>query len=147
MSALSEPLSAAGPLGGPDPVRILLLADLATVRLTLKAVLEKSGYLVEIVSNSKEAEKRIRAGRFALILCDCRKEGACGHLLELAREQAYTPATAVINVNSDEVSADADTAELSEEMLIETVDVPALLTQVAELIGRRRAQRAARPTG
>jgi DNA-binding NtrC family response regulator len=139
------PSPAVLPLGGRDPVRILLLADLATVRLTLKAVLEKSGFLVDIAGTPAEAERRITEGRFALILCDLRghENSDCKRLLELARSQSYHPATALLSVNSE-----SDTlGDAAEEMLIETVDVPELLTQIAELIGQRRARRAARLAG
>ncbi len=141
MSAHPLPSPAVFPLGGKDAVRILLLADLATVRLTLKAVLEKSGYLVEIAGTPEEAKSRILHGPYALILCDLRGHdgGDCKRLLELARRQSYRPATALLSVNSE-----SDTlGDAAEEMLIETVDIPELLTQVAELIGQRRARRSA----
>ncbi len=139
------PSPALAPFGGAEPVRILLLADLATVRLTLKAVLEKSGYLVEIASTADEARELIRNSRFALILCDARDRelGECKRLLETARSQSYHPATALLRVNSES----GGESDASEEMLIETVDIPELLTQVAELIGQRRARRTARVVG
>jgi hypothetical protein len=64
-------------------------------------------------------------------------------VLKLAQSQEYRPATAYLTASPDDSEADED----AERLLIEPVDMPTLLTHIAELIGTRavgRARRAAR---
>ena len=65
-----------GGFGGFGAVRILLAAREMTARLTLQAVLEKSGYLVDVASSPDNAIDRIETGQYALVLCDPRGDSA-----------------------------------------------------------------------
>ena len=134
------------PAGQPaDRIGILLAVDDVTARLTLDAVLKKSGYAVDSAASSAEAMEKIESGQYALVLCNFANESAesSRNVLKLAQSQEYRPATAYLTASPDDSEADED----AERLLIEPVDVPALLTHIAELIGTRavgRAQRAAR---
>jgi CheY-like chemotaxis protein len=126
-------------------VRILLAVDDVTARLTLDAVLKKSGYAVDSAASSAEAMEKIESGQYALVLCNFSRESAesSRNVLKLAQSQEYRPATAYLTASPDDSEADKD----AERLLIEPVDMPTLLTHIAELIGTRavgRARRAAR---
>jgi CheY-like chemotaxis protein len=128
-----------------DRVRILLAVDDVTARLTLDAVLKKSGYAVDSAASSAEAMEKIESGQYALVLCNFSHESpdSSRNVLKLAQSQEYRPATAYLTASPYDSEADED----AERLLIEPVDMPALLTHIAELIGNRavgRARRAAR---
>ena len=126
-------------------VRILLVADDVPARLTLEAVLGKSGYAVDSAASSAEAMEKIESGQYSLVLCNLHNESpdATPKVIRLARMQDYRPATAYLTTSSDGNSGPLD----SDDVLIEPVEIAALLTRVADLIGSRavgRAHRAAR---
>ena len=126
------------PLGGKDAVRILVAADRVAARLALKAVLEKSGYLVDSAASYTEAMDKIENSQFDLVLCDMRNDKpAADRLITLAKGQEYRPATAHLQITGDEAS-DQD------EFLVEPVDVPELLTEITDLLATRAADRALR---
>jgi CheY-like chemotaxis protein len=128
-----------------DRVRILLAVDDVTVRLTLDAVLNKSGYAVDSAASSAEAMAKIESEQYALVLCNLSGESpeSSRNVLKLAQSQEYRPATAYLTASPGDRAAQHD----AERLLIEAVEVPDLLTHIAELIGNRavgRARRAAR---
>jgi CheY-like chemotaxis protein len=132
----------------PDPqvygqVAILLaLSDIAA-RLTLEAVLRKSGYSVDSAASSAEAMQKIEDGSYALILCDLEDEsaGASRRVIKLAHNQEYRPATAYLCTSGDHHPAIAGDVE---ELYIATMDVADLLTDIANLIGNRAVDRSRR---
>ena len=129
-----------GGFGGFGAVRILLAAarDI-TARLTLRAVLEKSGYLVDLAASADDAIDRIDTGQYALVLCDPRgdQSGDCERILAAARELEHGPATALLKI-----SPDSGESESSDEVFVEPMDVPQLLTEIAELLAERAYGRA-----
>lgn len=129
---------AVAPLGGDDAVRILVAADSAAARLALKAVLEKSGYLVDSAASYAEAMSKIEDYQFDLVLCDIRDdEAAAERLITLAKAQENRPATAHLRITG-EVGNDSD------ELLVEPVDIPELLTEITDLLASRASDRARR---
>jgi hypothetical protein len=89
--------------------------------------------------------EKIESGQYALVLCNFSGESAesSRNVLKLAQSQEYRPATAYLTASPDDSEADED----AERLLIEPVDMPTLLTHIADLIGNRavgRARRAAR---
>lgn len=126
----------------PSTVKILLALDNVPARLTLEALLDKSGYSVDSAASSAEAMEKIENEQYSLVLCNLREEApdACQKVIRLARTQEYKPATAYLTMSSDRASSSTD----SEDLLIEPVEVPALLTKIADLIGTRAAGRARR---
>jgi CheY-like chemotaxis protein len=125
-------------------INILLAADNVAARLTLKAVLEKSGYSVETAASSSEAMEKIEAKEYALVLCglDGDSPTASRSVIKFAQRQEYRPATAYVRIFHDQ-AAPGD-SEASAEVLVGTFEVAALLTQVAELLANRAAGRARR---
>ncbi len=126
--------SAFGGFGGFGAVRILLAARDMTARLTLQAVLEKSGYLVDVASSTENVIDRIETGQYALVLCDPRgaTEGDCERIIAAASKQEHGPAAALLRI-----SPEAGSAESSDEVLVEPLDVPQLLTEITDMLAER----------
>ena len=122
-------------------VRILLAMDNVAARLTLEALLRKSGYAVDSAASLPEAMEKVEGEQYALFLCDLRGESpeACRRVIKLAQTQEYRPATGYLTASPEEYKP-----QKSDQLLIETVDVPSLLTQVADLIAGRAADRSRR---
>jgi len=120
---------------------LLALTDVAA-RLTLKAVLEKSGYLVDSAASSAEAMEKIEREQYTLVLCGLNDESdhASRDVVKMAQTQDYRPATAYLTASQD----GGGSKPLSERMLIAPVDIPALLTQITDMIANRAAGRARR---
>ncbi len=139
MQAQSIGTSTFGGLGGFGAVRILLAARDLTARLTLRAVLEKSGYLVDLAASSDDAIDRIDSGQYALVLCDppSDQSGDCERILSAAREQEQGPAMALLKISPDSAGS-----ESSDEVFVEPLDVPQLLTEITELLAERAYGRA-----
>lgn len=64
-----------------SPHRLLVVDDEDNVRVTTAAILEQEGYEVETASDGQEALKKIREGKFDLVLTDLRMEGMDGNAL------------------------------------------------------------------
>lgn len=120
----------------------MLAVDDVAARLTLEAVLSKSGYSVDSAASSAEAMDLIEGEQYALVLCNLGGEsaGASRDVIRLARRQDGRPATAYLMTARDHGAYPAE----SEDLLIGPVDIPSLLTHVAELLANRAAGRAER---
>lgn len=127
-------------------INILLAADNVAARLTLKAVLEKSGYSVESAASAPEAMEKIETKEYALVLCglDGESPTASRSVVKFAQRQQYRPATAYVRIFHDQDAKEGAATEPSDEVLVGTFEVAALLTQVAELLANRAARRARR---
>ena len=138
---ISSPPSRA-PRGFSKGVRVLLAVDDVAARLTLEAVLSRSGYAVDSAASSAEAMDLIESEAYALVLCNLDAESAAASrsVLRLAFRQHYRPATAYLITARDHGVHPVD----AEELLIEPVDIPSLLTDVAELVANRAAGRSER---
>ena len=136
-------LEAFGGLGAPH---ILLAAQDIAVRLTLAAVLERCGFLVDTASSADEAEAMIEQGVYDMVLCDLEREGPSvrERVLRTAKAQEYQPATALLQVEPD-----GGHAPDSDDIVVEPVDIPHVLTQITDLMANRaygRSVRRARET-
>jgi DNA-binding response OmpR family regulator len=78
--------------------RILLADDELAILLTLKAILEMNGFEVETAASAKEAEQKLAAGHFEMVITDMRMETeTAGYdVIRAARKQSYDPATAIL---------------------------------------------------
>lgn len=121
---------------------MLLAVDDVAARLTLEAVLSRSGYAVDSAASSAEAMDLIESEPYALVLCNLDAESAAAsrNVIRLAIRQDYRPATAYLITARDHGAHPGD----AEELLIEPVDIPSLLTDVAELVAGRAAGRSER---
>lgn len=125
-----------------DRVRVLLAVDDVAARLTLEAVLAKSGYAVDSAASSVEAMDLLESEPYALVLCNLAGESAeaSRDVIRLARRQEERPATAYLTTSQDHRPQPTDSTDL----LIEPVDIPWLLTQVTDLLANRAFGRATR---
>ncbi len=116
--------------------RVLLVDDDLASRLTLKAVLEAGGYLVDSASSAEEALGKLDARQYALVLSDIQREAPEGGLevLAHARLMDYKPATAILTKSQN------NRPDAPHPVFIEPEDLPELLSKVAELISQRAAR-------
>jgi DNA-binding NtrC family response regulator len=124
-----------------DLARILLMHGELAPRLTIQTILQASGYAVDAAATPAEALAKLDEGEYDLVLSDA--EGgsdAAGHnLLAYARVKEYRPATAFITSGHTKPKGGYQTAV--SEVSIYTENLPALLGEVAELIGVRASRR------
>ncbi len=117
--------------------KVLLVDDDPASRLTLKTVLELSGYTVDCAASAAEAVGKLDESQYELVLSDLQMESPDAGLKVLAhaRMMDYKPATALLTSqwNSD---VDHET-----RVLIKPEDVPDLLGKIADLIGIRASRR------
>ncbi len=120
-----------------DFAKVLLVDDDPASRLTLKTVLELSGYTVDCAASAAEAMGKLEEREYELVLSDLQMESpeAGLRVLAHARNMDYKPATAIVTSER--------TAEVhrSSRVLIKPEDVPDLLSKVADLIGMRAMRR------
>src|SRR6202008_1387984 len=78
--------------------RVLLVDDDAMVLLTLKAVLELNHFDVDTAASASEAQEKLVAHEYDIVITDVRMETerAGFEVLRAARAQSYHPATAIL---------------------------------------------------
>ena len=119
--------------------RILLVDDEVAVLLTLKAVLEISGFDVDTATSAREGKSRIRHREYEMIITDMRMEDeyAGREVIEAAREAAYKPAIALLTAFPvDDESLNAMGAD---KMLVKPMHTRVLLQQLEALFVRHTA--------
>jgi len=124
-----------------DLARVLLVDDDPASRITLKTVLEASGYHVESAASAAEAIGKLEDGMYELVLSSLNLESPDAGLkvLAQARNMDYKPATALLKTYQNS----APSRKLS-SILIKPEDVPGLLFKVAGLISDRATRRVER---
>ena len=124
-----------------DLARVLLVDDDPASRITLKTVLEASGYHVESAASAAEAIGKLEDGTYELVLSGLNLESPDAGLkvLAQARNMDYKPATALLKTYQNS----APSRKLS-SILIKPEDVPGLLFKVAGLISDRATRRVER---
>jgi len=122
---------------------VLLVDDDVAARLTLRTLLRAGGYTVDVASSASEAIEKLDAGEYVLVLSDLGmkspEEGL--KVLAYARHKEYKPATASVTAYH---GASRMPSARETDIVVETEDVPSLLTKVAELIGLRAMRRVQR---
>ncbi|MGE0405064.1 MAG: response regulator [Candidatus Korobacteraceae bacterium] len=114
--------------------RILLVDDELPILLTLKAILEMNGFEVETAASAREAEGKLGAGMFHMVITDMRMEHeTAGYdVIRAARRQSYNPATSILtafpSLGNDWKSHGA------EQMLVKPVNTQDLLRQIEALL-------------
>jgi len=122
-----------------DLAPVLLVDDDVASRLTLRTLLRAGGYSVDVASSAAEAIEKLDNGKYVLVLSDLGLGSP--EVLAYARLKDYKPATASITAYHG--SKPLPTARET-DVVVETEDVPSLLTKVAELIGLRAIRRVQR---
>ena len=79
--------------------RILLVDDEVAVLLTLKAVLEISGFDVDTAASAREGKSRLKTRQYEMVITDMRMESeeAGREVIVAARTAPYHPAVAPVD--------------------------------------------------
>jgi DNA-binding response OmpR family regulator len=114
--------------------RILLVDDDVAILLTLKAVLEISGFEVETAASAREAKLRLRTNEYHMVITDLRMESetAGQEVAAAARKAANRPAVAVLTAYPP---ADSDwITHATDKMLVKPMNTQDLLRQIEALL-------------
>jgi DNA-binding response OmpR family regulator len=121
---------------GPEVARVLLMEDDVTARLALQAVLQASGFAVDSAASVPEAMDKLEKRQYELVLCGADTREECRRVVSHARAQDYKPATAYLTTSGTESKVPK-----SGRLLIEPLEIPDLLTKIADLLAARSAGR------
>ena len=123
-----------------DLARVLLVDADPASRLTLKTVLETSGYSVDAAASAAEAVGKLEDSEYELVLSDLHLESPQAGLQVLAHAKMmdYKPATAFLTIYEN---ARPNLPRRENSMFIKPVDIPGLLSKVADLISERATRR------
>ena len=119
--------------------RILLVDDEVAVLLTLKAVLEISGFDVDTATSAREGKSRLRHREYEMVITDMRMEDehAGKDVIAAAKEAPYNPAIALLTAFPvDEESLGTMGAD---KMLVKPRHTRVLLQQLETLFARHTA--------
>jgi DNA-binding response OmpR family regulator len=114
--------------------RILLVDDEVAVLLTLKAVLEISGFDVDTAASGREGVSKLHTREYQMLITDMRMEHdvAGVEVIKAARAAAYHPAIALLTAFP---LAEEDWQEMgADQLLVKPVHTRILLEQIENLI-------------
>lgn len=123
--------------------RILLVDDDVAILLTLKAVLEISGFDVETAASAREAKARLRSNEYHMVITDLRMESetAGREVAAAARKAPNHPAVAMLTAyppqNEEWVSDGTD------KVLVKPMNTQDLLRQIEALLVSHEDQKRA----
>ncbi|MDE1163476.1 MAG: response regulator [Acidobacteriaceae bacterium] len=120
--------------------KVLLVDDEVTVLLTMKAVLEISGFDVDTAASAREGKSKIRTGVYQMVITDMRMESdAAGkEVILAARMASYHPAVALLTAYP---IADEDWQDMgADHMLVKPTHVKELLRQLEQLLEKHSAK-------
>jgi DNA-binding response OmpR family regulator len=120
--------------------RILLVDDEVAVLLTLKAVLEISGFDVDTAASGREGRSKLRAHQYHMVITDMRMESdAAGiEVIAAARRASYHPAVALLTAFP---IADEDWQTLgADKMLVKPMHTRVLLQQIEKLLASHESK-------
>jgi DNA-binding response OmpR family regulator len=114
--------------------RILLVDDEVAVLLTLKAVLEISGFDVDTAASAREGVSKLHTREYHMLITDMRMESdAAGvEVIKAARSAVYHPAVALLTAFP---VADEDWQEMgADKLLVKPMHTQILLKQIENLL-------------
>ena len=120
--------------------RILLVDDEVAVLLTLKAVLEISGFDVDTAASGREGKSKLRTHEYHMVITDMRMESdAAGmEVIAAARSASYHPAIAMLTAFP---VADEDWQTMgADKMLVKPMHTRVLLEQIEKLLASHEAK-------
>ena len=118
--------------------RVLLVDDEVTVLLTLKTVLEISGFDVDTAASAREARSRIKLREYQMVITDMRMESdAAGReVIQAARTAPYHPAVALLTAFPDDDWADIG----ADKMLVKPMQTAVLIRQIEKMMDAHAAK-------
>src|SRR3984885_14754137 len=123
--------------------RILLVDDEVAVLLTLKAVLEISGFDVDTAASGREGVSKLPPREYQMLITDMRMESdAAGiEVIKEARVASYRPAVALLTAFP---VAEEDWQEMgADKLLVKPMHTQILLKQIEDLIASHERKLAA----
>lgn len=131
----------------PAKRRILLVDDELTILLTLKAVLEISGFEVETAASAREGRTKIKTHEYAMVITDMRMESESAGLevVKAAKSAPYKPAVAMLTAFP--VPGSEWESEGADRMLVKPMNTHDLLTQLEALLTSHEAKKAKQVPG
>jgi CheY-like chemotaxis protein len=117
------------------PPRILVVDDEATIRFTLRTLLERQGYVVMTAARGLDALERIERYRFDLLLLDLIMPGMGG--LEVAQQaRTLQPAAAIVIFSGSDLPEDVDLSGY--DYMPKTASPEDVVDRVADLVQHQR---------
>lgn len=120
--------------------RILLVDDEVAILLTLKAVLEISGFEVETAASAREAKSKLKTRSYDMVITDMRMESdvAGREVIVAARTATYHPAVALLTAFP---VTEEDWQDMgADKMLVKPMQVPVLIKQLEKLLDEHHAK-------
>jgi DNA-binding response OmpR family regulator len=120
--------------------RVLLVDDEVTVLLTMKAVLEISGFDVDTAASAMDAKRKLKLREYQMVITDMRMESdAAGReVIQAARTAQYHPAVALLTAFP---MSDEDWQEMgADKMLVKPMQTMVLLRQIEKLLETHSAK-------
>ena len=120
--------------------RILLVDDEVAVLLTMKAVLEISGFDVDTAANARDARLSLKKRTYDMVITDMRMESeeAGREVIVAARTAAYHPAVALLTAFP---VADEDWQDMgADKMLVKPMQTRLLIQQIEKLLATHQAK-------
>jgi DNA-binding response OmpR family regulator len=120
--------------------RVLLVDDEVTVLLTMKAVLEISGFDVDTAASAREGKSKIKLREYQMVITDMRMESdAAGReVIQAARTAPYHPAVALLTAFPLSDDDWQDTG--ADKMLVKPMQTAVLLLQIEKLLETHSAK-------
>ena len=120
--------------------RVLLVDDEVPVLLTMKAVLEISGFDVDTATSARDGKLKIKKNEYQMVITDMRMESdASGReVIQAARTAPYHPAVALLTAFplSEEDWQDAG----ADKMLVKPMQTAQLIKQLEKLLTNHAAK-------
>lgn len=120
--------------------RVLLVDDEVPVLLTMKAVLEISGFDVDTATSAREGMLRIKKNEYEMIITDMRMESEASgrEVVQAARTAPYHPAVALLTAYP---VADEDWQDMgADKMLVKPMQTAQLIKQLEKLLDNHAAK-------
>ena len=114
--------------------RVLLVDDEIAVLLTLKAVLEISGFDVDTAASAREAKSKLKSKVYEMVITDMRmeSEAAGREVIVAARTAAYHPAVALLTAFP---VAEDDWQDMgADKMLVKPMQTRSLIQSIEKLM-------------
>jgi DNA-binding response OmpR family regulator len=122
--------------------KILLVDDEVAVLLTLKAVLEISGFDVDTATSARDGKLKLRKFQYDMVITDMRMESeeAGVDVVKAARAAAYQPAVAMLTAFPTDDEGWQYTG--ADKMLVKPMQTRILLQQIEKLLETHEAKKA-----
>ena len=120
--------------------RILLVDDEVAVLLTMKAVLEISGFEVDTAASAREGKSRLKTRQYEMVITDMRMESdeSGREVIVAARTAPYHPAVALLTAFP---VAEEDWQEMgADKMLVKPMQTRILIAQIEKLLETHQAK-------